>query len=82
MARPTEGWKLRKRGGRYFVRFTVAGERVELATGARDSEEAARRASKLYSEHQLSAPARRLKVLASALAKSDPPVLGRTDPPS
>jgi len=68
MARPTEGWKLRKRGGGYFVRFTVAGERVELATGARDSEEAARRVSKLYSEHQLSAPARRLKVLVPELA--------------
>lgn len=68
MARPSEGWKLRKRGGRYFVRFTVAGERVELATGARDPEEAARCAAKLYSEHQLSAPARRLKVLTPELA--------------
>src|SRR5262245_931355 len=51
MARPAEGWRLRKHRRRYFVRFTHEGERVELPTGTGDPEEAARRAAKLYADH-------------------------------
>lgn len=61
MARPAEGWKLRKHKRHYYVRFTHAGERVELATGTGDPEEAARRAAKLYAEYHSGARANRLK---------------------
>lgn len=61
MARPTEGWKLRRHGKLYYVRFSHGGQRVELATGARDPEEAARRAARLYADHCVSKPRERLK---------------------
>lgn len=61
MARPAEGWRLRKRRKRFFVRFTHAGERVELATGSSDPEEAARRAAKLYADYHANTSKRRLK---------------------
>jgi integrase len=61
MARPAEGWTLRKHGQRFYVRFTCEGERVELATGSGDPEEAARRAATIYAEYVSGERARRLK---------------------
>lgn len=61
MARPAEGWTLRKHGQRFYVRFTCEGERMELATGSGDPEEAARRAATIYAEYVSGERARRLK---------------------
>ena len=61
MARPAEGWRLRKHRKRYYVRFTHAGERVELSTGSGDPEEAARRAARLYAEYHSGARPSRLR---------------------
>jgi integrase len=63
MARPKQGWKLRKHWKLYYVRFTHDGQRVELPTGSTDPEEAAKRAAKIYAEHHLGR--RRARVKAS-----------------
>lgn len=49
MARRT-GWRLRKRGDTYSVRFRVGSERFEIATGARDLVGATRRAEAIYAD--------------------------------
>lgn len=71
MARPAEGWSLRKHGRRYYVRFTCEGERVELATGSSDPEEAACRASAIYADYHSGARTRRLKASDPAVRIGD-----------
>jgi len=61
MARPKQGWRLRKHWNRYFVRFTHDGQRIELPTGSGDPEEAAERAAKLYAEYHTGKPPVRVK---------------------
>ncbi len=61
MARPKQGWRLRKHWNRYFVRFTHDGQRIELPTGSADPEEAAERAAKLYAEYHTGKPPVRVK---------------------
>jgi len=51
MGRPKQGWKLRWRTGRAYVRFTHAGEPFELATGECDPGAAARAAGEIYARH-------------------------------
>jgi site-specific recombinase XerC len=58
MGRPTEGWKLRQRGGSWTVRFTVQGRTVERSTGIRTDEprsRAASEAARIYAD-ELRAP--------------------------
>src|SRR5262245_10252941 len=62
MARPTEGWKLRKVANLYYVRFTHAGERIQLPTGARDPEAASKEAAKLYADYLSGKSKRKLKI--------------------
>lgn len=50
MGRPSLGWRLRKHGGIYYARFTVAGRRSEPSTGEQDVERAAKVAARLYAE--------------------------------
>ncbi len=51
MARPTEGWQLRKRKGRpYSARFTIGGVRSEPGLGTENRAEAERRAAELYAD--------------------------------
>lgn len=48
MGRPTQGWKLRKHGRLYAVRFTAHGERYELSTGEADAGRAGQAAALIY----------------------------------
>jgi len=50
MARVAQGWTLRAPEGIFYVRFSHAGRRHEISTGARDSVEAARRGARIYSD--------------------------------
>jgi integrase len=51
MARPSKGWRLRKRAGRpYSVRFTIGGIESEPGLGTYDRDEAERLAADLYAD--------------------------------
>lgn len=76
MGRKSGGWKIRRkpeRTGPFFVRFTHAAERFELATGTADQREAEGRAAVIYAEH-VSGRATRSPVAASTTPVED--VLG------
>ncbi len=49
MGRPRSGWRLRRKGEVWCVRFTIAGRQVERSTGEADRERAAIRAAEIYS---------------------------------
>ena len=48
MGRTPEGWRLRRHGARYYVRFSWQGHRPELPTGETDPARAAVEAAKIY----------------------------------
>lgn len=48
MGRTPEGWRLRRHGARYYVRFSWQGQRPELPTGETDPARAAVEAARIY----------------------------------
>jgi integrase len=65
MGRRAQGWTLRRRpepDGPFFVRFTLARCRVEIATGTRDPSEAGKLAPMIYARELANAGSRTAKV--------------------
>ncbi len=73
MARPLEGWKLKRKRGRkiWNVVFTHNGIPVERSTGCEDREQAKGPAGIIYADHVQREPARKIK----AVRRTDSPPL-------